>query len=134
MHTHTPPRPCPPFPPPLTNHVQQRVLHGLALAEAAGPIVARTATLLADEDVFGVEQVADVGRLDRVDDTVWYGVRVGLWVRECAGVWVCVCGVCVCGVCRGGEGCRRVLAATTTMPCSLRSCGMCDTREHAVPP
>lgn len=51
----------------LTYHVQQRLLHLLALREAAGPVVARAATLLGDEDVLRVEQVGDVGGLDAVD-------------------------------------------------------------------
>jgi hypothetical protein len=58
MRHHTPPTPF--NPPHLTNHVQQRLLHLLPLREPAGPVVAGAASLLADEDVLRVEQVADV--------------------------------------------------------------------------
>jgi hypothetical protein len=51
-----------------TYHVQERVPHRLALREAARPVVTRAASLLGDEYVLWVEQVAYLRRLDGVDD------------------------------------------------------------------
>ena len=59
-------------PPPLlprcpTNHIDQRLCHGLPLRVPAGPVVPGSPPLLGDVDVLRVEQVAYVRILDAVD-------------------------------------------------------------------
>ena len=62
-----------------TNHVEDVLLHTLSLVVAAGPVVACAASVVAQEDVFRVEKVADLGVLDAVD----HPAKVGKEIASC---------------------------------------------------